>query len=172
MPKAKPTPEYTPPSLLFTFPEGSERKPIKMTYGLEMDIRRMLPDPQLAMELILADPVTQDYILRRCLTEKNQMITNFEDLVPPEAFEDLDFETREKLLMWAAEHALYFFAKRTTGVAVLGVQLEKLLPSLLPQHILDGLKTSASKTPSAGPSEQSSQTSSESSGPLPEEKSS
>lgn len=167
MPKTKTpavVPPMDPPSLLFTFPEGSERKPIKMTYGLEMDIRRMLPDPQIAMELILADPVTQDYVLRRCLTDKNKMITNFDDLIPMEQFEDLDFETREKLLMWAAEHAMYFFAKRTTGVATLGVHLQKLLPSLLPPHILDGLKASPLETPSVGPSEPPKAESTESSG--------
>jgi hypothetical protein len=152
-PKATPTVDITPPALLFQFPEGIERKPIKMTYGLEMDIRRMLPDPKTAMELLLGDPITQDYILRRCLTEKNKMITNFDDLIAEDEFEDLSSETRDDILMWAGEHALYFFAKRTMGVANLGVRLEELLPALLPEQLQSGLKDLASTTPSAGPSE-------------------
>ncbi len=124
-----------------------------MTYGLEMDIRRMLPDPQIAMELLLADPVTQDYILRRCLTDKNKMITDFADLIPEDQFEDLNYEIREAILMWAGSHALYFFAKRTLGVANLGARLEMLLPFLLPQPSPTGSDDSPSETPSAGPSE-------------------
>ena len=155
MPKSKPDAvvekvDFTPPDLLFRFPDDSERKPIKMTYGLEMDIRRMLPDPQTATELLMGDPVTQDYILRRCLTDKNKMITDFADLVKEDQFEDLSYEVREAILMWAGSHALYFFAKRTMGLARLGMDLQTMLPHLLPHPLPNGSESSASETPSPG----------------------
>lgn len=144
-------PEMEPPELLFKFPDNIDRAPIKMTYGLEMDIRRMLPDPQAAMTLLLGDPVTQDYLIRRCLTDKKKIITDYDDLIGEDELEDLSPELRDEILMWAGRHALYFFAKRTRGVATLGVNLQQLLPTLLPQPLPSGSEASASSTPSDGP---------------------
>ena len=141
--------ELEPPKLIFEFPEGSGRAPIKMTYGLEMDIRRMLPDPGTAVELLLADPVTQDYIIRRCLTDKNKMITDWNDLIPEEEV-DIDMDTRDALVMWAGEHALYFFAKRTLGLAKLGVNLNATIPNRQPQPSPSGSNDSVSSNQSAG----------------------
>lgn len=149
--------EIQAPDLLFKFPDELEREPIKMTYGLEMDLRRMLPDPGTAMELLLADPVTQDYVLRRCLTPINKMVTNFDDLIPEDQV-DLDFDTRDALIMWAGEHALYFFAKRTLGLARLGMNLNVVMPSLLRPPSQTGSSDSASLNPSVGDSESSNQT--------------
>lgn len=174
MSKAKPPEEelskYEPPSLFYDLPHGFEPSRIKMTYGLEMDLRRMLPDPQTATNLLMGDPVTQDYVLRRCLTPINKMVTDWDDLVSEDEMDKLDPDERDKLLMWAGDHAIYFFAKRTMGMAKLGVRLEESLKSLLPPHILNGLKDSASPTPSAGPTESTKETSTTSSGDLPEEK--
>lgn len=136
------------PELRFEFPPELDRAPLKMTYGLEMDIRRMLPDPQTAISLLLADPFTQDYIVRRCLTDKKGIITNADELITPDDI-DIDSETTEKLLMWAAEHALYFFAKRTAGLANLGVQFEGLIKDQQPPSS-NGSEDLPSKTPSAG----------------------
>lgn len=117
------------PDLLFKFPDEVGREDIKMTYGLEMDLRRVLPDPQTAMTLLLSDPFTQDYVIRRCLTDKKEMILDPDKLIPAEEV-DIDAETRDNMLMWAAAHAMYFFAKRTQGLARLGVQLTNSLPNL------------------------------------------
>jgi hypothetical protein len=152
------------PSLHFEFPPELERAPLKMTYGLEMDIRRLLPDPQTAVQLLLADPYTQDYVLRRCLTDTKKVVTKpDEELIPYEDI-DLDSDTVDRLLMWAAEHAIYFFAKRTAGVANLGVQFAALMtPQPVPSS--SGSENSTSKTPSAGDSTPSNPTSTESTGP-------
>lgn len=122
-------------------------KTVKMTYGLEMDIRRMLPDPVSALQLIQTDPYTQDYIVRRVLTEKNEMILD-PALLVPQSEVDIDSDQVEKILSWAAEHALYFFVKRTVEMAKLGVRYQQALPT--PSKT--GSETSASETPSAGPS--------------------
>ena len=120
----------------------------KMTYGLEMDLRRLLPDPQSTVELIMADPFTQDYVLRRVLTPVNKIITNPDDLISTEEVELAPDEVDE-VLSWAASHAIYFFAKRTDSLAQLGVRLG----SALPKPSKDGSENSASTTPSAGLSE-------------------
>lgn len=106
------------------FIELGDRR-IKMTYGLEMDIRRMLPDPMTALQLIRDDVYTQDYVVRRVLTDKNKIITNPDDLI---ADVDLDSEDVERILTWVTEHALYFFVKRTLEMAKLGVRYNQALP--------------------------------------------
>lgn len=120
----------------------------KMTYGLEMDLRRMLPDPATALTTLQADPFTQDYVVRRILTPAKHMIVDLAELIPAEEVE-LTSDEVEELLGWAAEHALYFFVKRTSALAKLGVRYQEALPQLSP----NGSEDSASTTPSAGPSE-------------------
>lgn len=141
------------PDLFFHFPPETGREPLKMSYGLEMDIRRMLPDPQTALQLLLADPYTQDYVIRRCLTDVKKLVTKPEEELIPLDEINLDSDTTEALLMWAAEHAIYFFVKRTAGLAKLGVQFEKILPKPQPQQSSAGSAASPSPTPSAGDSE-------------------
>ena len=114
------------PPLIFEFNE-SGHEPIKMTYGLEMDLRRVLPDPRTAVQLVLYDNFTQDYIIRRCLTAKKQLITDLDDLIPADEVE-VTSEEADGLLKWALEHALYFFASRTAGVADLTVRFAEIFP--------------------------------------------
>ena len=134
-----------PPRPELTIEVGDRR--IKMTYGLEMDIRRMLPDPLTALTLVRDDVYTQDYIVRRVLTEKNKIIVDPAELVDMESV-DATAEDVEAILTWAVEHALYFFVKRTLEMAKLGVRYNQALP----KPSSDGSETSASTTPSAGPS--------------------
>jgi hypothetical protein len=137
-----------PPRPPLTIEVGGES--YKMSYGLEMDLRRLLPDPNSTVELIMADPFTQDYVLRRVLTKVNKIIMNPEDLIPYEEVE-LSPDEVDDVLKWAAAHAIYFFAKRTASLAQLGVEMS----SALPKPSKDGSENSASTTPSAGPSESS-----------------
>jgi len=131
------------PSLEITMSNGRK---IKMTYGLEMDIRRMLPVPSAAVQLVMHDPHTQDYIVRRCLTDKKGMIHDEKELVEDV---DLDSDDVERLLLWVTEHCLYFFVKRATAMGELSARYEELLP----KPSLTGSENSALTTPSAGPSE-------------------
>lgn len=139
-------------------------KEIKMTYGLEMDLRRLLPEPNAVMQLMLRDPFTQDWLVRRALTDKKAMIVEDKDLVQEV---DLSSDDVEKLLSWIAEHALYFFAKRVSAMAELGT----LYQDILPQPSSNGSTDSATTTPSVGLLESTKETSPESTGAKPEEKS-
>jgi len=137
-------------------PELPERPPltitvgdevIKMTYGLEMDIRRMLPDPITALQMVRDDPFTQDYITRRVLTPAKRMIINRDELIDMETL-DISSDDVEAVLIWATEHALYFFVKRTLEMAKLGVRYKQALPT----PSTGGSEDSDTTTPSAGPS--------------------
>lgn len=121
---------------------------IKMTYGLEMDLRRMLPDPLSALTLIRDDVYTQDYLVRRVLTPAKKIITDPAELVSMEDT-DISSDEVENILTWVTEHALYFFVKRTLELAKLGVQYKQALP--MPST--SGSEDSTTTTPSAGPSE-------------------
>jgi hypothetical protein len=138
----------------FTLPERPDLKitvgdqVIKMTYGLEMDIRRMLPDPATALALIQSDPFTQDYIVRRILTNKKAMITDLDQLISMDEV-DIEPDDADRILSWATEHALYFFVKRTVAMAKLGSRYQQALPKLSTA----GSENLVSTTPSAGVSE-------------------
>jgi hypothetical protein len=120
---------------------------IKMTYGLEMDLRRLLPDPNSAMQLIMSDPGTQDYVVRRCLTDKREIITDPDKLIQAEDV-TINSEQVEQLLMWVLGHILYFFVRRTSKLQPLGVRFKLALPTLT----TNGSENSPLTTPSAGPS--------------------
>lgn len=118
---------------------------VKMTYGLEMDLRRMLPDPASAMAVALNDPYTQDYIIRRCMTTgKTGMVTDEAQL---ETVIDLEPDDTEALIVWAVNHVLYFFVIRAKSLANLSEQYKIPRSDQLP----NGSTNSPSTTPSAGP---------------------
>lgn len=153
------------PDLTITVKRDDGDYEIKMTYGLEMDLRRVMPDPSAAMSLAMLDSETQDFIIRRCLTDKKKAIRSDEELIPVEEV-DIDTEAGDAIILWALEHQLYFFAKRARGM----VELAARQKAKIPQHLsTDGSKDSPSKTPSAGPSDASKETSETSSGDTPDE---
>lgn len=137
---------------------------IKMTYGLELDLLRLLPDPSSALQLMMRDPFTQDYIVRRALTNKELMVIDEKELSETMP---LTSEQVQDLLMWVADHALYSFTKRAIALGTLGARYETALQ--LPS--LSGSTDSPSTKPSAGPSELTKETSTDSTGPSPEENS-
>ena len=93
------------PDLTVTVKRDAGDFEVKMSYGLEMDLRRVMPDPSNAITLSMMDTDTQDYIIRRCLTEKRKSITNIDELIPVEEV-DIDTEEGDKLILWALEHQL------------------------------------------------------------------
>lgn len=127
--------------------ELSNERVLRMPYAMLMDINRMLPDPATAINLMVNDPVTQDYVVRRLLTPLDKPVKSMEDLIPSEEV-DLDIDDVEKALTWAMQHVLYFFAKRTDGLRRVGQEYQLALPT--PSS--SGSETSASTAPSAGPS--------------------
>lgn len=102
---------------------------LRMPYAMLMDICRMLPDPASTMQLVMSDPVTQDYVIRRLLTPLEKPVTTVDDLILPGEV-DLDIDEIEAALTWAVQHVLYFFAKRTLGLRTVGNQFKLGLPNL------------------------------------------
>ncbi len=126
----------------------SDEYQVKMSYGLLMDLQRLLPGPEQAMTLVMTDPYTQDYVIRRVMTPSKATILKMEDLVAAESF-DLEPSQVEGILTWVVQHILHFFAQRASMLAKTGQQFKTALPSLF----TTGSATSASPTPAAGPSE-------------------
>lgn len=127
-----------------------DKKDIKMTYGLEMDLRRLFPDPNTALQLMLRDGVTQDYVVRRCLTDAKKLILTHDDLIPASEVE-LDPDETEQLLMWATDHVLYFFVKRAMSMTALEARYGKTMGTIsTPSEA--GSENSPLMMPSAGPS--------------------
>ena len=123
-------------------------KSIKMTYGLLMDLQRLLPDATQALALVLSDPYTKDYVVRRVMTPFNGTVTDIDKLIPSEEI-DLIPEQVEAILDWVVQHVLHFFAQRAGNIASAGKMFQTALPSLF----TNGSQPSAGMTPSAGPSE-------------------
>jgi hypothetical protein len=121
---------------------------VKMSYGLLMDLQRLLSTPEAAMTLVLTDPYTQDYVVRRVMTPSKATIMKMEDLVEADSF-DLEPEQVERILTWVVQHILHFFAQRAAMLAKTGERFKTALPSLF----TTGSANSTSETPSAGPSE-------------------
>lgn len=126
----------------------NDDKDVKMTYGLLMDLQRLLPDAPSAMAHIMTDPYTQDYVVRRVLTDSKGAVTKEDELIPVEDV-DLTPEKIEEILSWVVQHILSFFAQRAGSLTLLGEQFKTALPNLFSA----GSENSASTTPSAGPSE-------------------
>lgn len=116
---------------------------VSMPYAKLMDLCRMLPDPASAMSLVMNDPVTQDYVVRRVLTPKTKVIRTTEDLIA-DTDVDLDSDEVEKLLTWVVQHILYFFAKRTQGLAKVGAEFKQALPNLSSNGSTDSPSTEPS----------------------------
>lgn len=126
----------------------NEDTSVKMSYGLLMDLQRLLPNPAAALELVMVDAYTQDYVVRRVMTPTTGTIMQIEDLIPSEEI-DLDPEKVEEILSWVVQHILHFFARRAVDLAKTGELFKTALPSLF----TTGSPALASTTPSAGPSE-------------------
>lgn len=136
-------PEYPTPSK--SIEVGSSV--VKMPYAKLMDLCRMLPDPASAMSLVMNDPITQDYVLRRCLTPVDKVVRSNDDLISPEDIE-LDSTEVSELLTWVVQHLLYFFAKRTQGLARVGTEFKQALPNLSSNGSPDSTSTALSDGPS------------------------
>lgn len=122
---------------------------VKMSYGLLMDLQRLLPSPEQAMMLVMTDAYTQDYVIRRVMTDSKGTIMKMEDLAPSESF-DLEPAQVEGILTWVVQHILHFFALRAASLSKVGENYKTALPSLF----TTGSPDSASETPSAGPLEE------------------
>lgn len=138
--------EFNRPPLKITLESG---RTIKMSYGLEMDLRRWLPDPEIALQIAINDPVAQDYVIRRCLSPVSTMVTNPNEELTKD-MDDVTLEDSEKIILWAVEHILYFFVKRAKSLGEMSTRFK--VPTL-PSPSTNGSDPSPSTTPSAGPTE-------------------
>lgn len=115
---------FTAPEKELTLTTGRK---LKMPYALLMDICRFLPDPASAVSLVMSDPITQDYIVRRMLTPLERAVKTDDDLIAPGEV-DIDIDDVEALLSWVVQHVLYFFVKRSLGMVRAGEKYKQAFP--------------------------------------------
>ena len=109
-------------------------KKIKWTYGLSNDIQRLVPDPGAAMNSMLQEPYTRDYIIRRVLTEKKGVIKDEAELIGYEEIDELESDDIVKLLDWVTGHLLYFFVSSAESIRRQGEAFKAALPQSDPSN--------------------------------------
>lgn len=114
------------PSLTFKV-EDTE---LRWTYGLQLDIQRIVPDAENTISSILSDPYTRDYLIRRALTPVKASVTDEKNLVQIEDI-DLDPDQVLSLLEWISGHLLYFFLKSAKSLSAQGAEFKAGLPQTL-----------------------------------------
>lgn len=123
---------------------------IKMTYGLQMDLQKMIPDSGQIVAMLTDDPFIRDIVIRRVLTPADHPVTDDDSLIGADKIE-IDADTALAILDWVSEHLLYFFVKSAGQAARLANGYKDQMGQL--QHSMSGTADSTSTEPSAGPSE-------------------
>lgn len=137
--------------------EDDEIHTIKMSYGLQTDLQRLVPDVSAVIDSVTSNPEVRDYLVRRAMTPATKMISDEKDLVADPRISDPDEVL--KLLEWISGHLLYFFAKSARSLASLGTSFKAEMKTAAQQvPSSDGSESSASPTPTAGPSDAASPT--------------
>ncbi len=143
--------ELTRPPLTITLKGEDEDVEVKMTYGLFNEIMAVVPSPDDIGALLVSDNGLRDYVIRRMLTG-NKKVTEESDLI--DLFDvSLDITQLDELVSWVGDHILYFFTNSALKTQKLGEKYQETILRLSQSKI--GAESSASKTPSAGPSDAS-----------------
>lgn len=101
---------------------------IRWTYGLQLDLQRLLPDSDSVIMSLMTDTFTRDYVVRRSLTPIKKSVTNPDDLVQIEDI-DLDPDQVLDLINWVSAHMLYFFVTSANNLVAVGAEFKESLPS-------------------------------------------
>lgn len=117
------------PAISDTIEIGDQK--IKMTYGLMMDLQRVIPNAESAIESVTTDSFIRDYLVRRVLTPIKGTVEKEADLISAEDV-DLDMDAVNQVLDWAVAHLLHFFVKSALGLKAQGQMLKALAPSRQP----------------------------------------
>jgi hypothetical protein len=109
-----------------TFKAGESE--IRWTYGLQLDLQRLVPDAENTISAIMGEPFVRDYMIRRALTLVKKSIADEKDLI---AVEDVELDPDEALALldWVSGHLLYFFTKSAKNLSLQGDAVKASLPS-------------------------------------------
>ena len=114
------------PSISDTITIGEQK--VKMTYGLMMDLQRVIPNAETAIESVMTDSFIRDYLVRRVLTPIKGTVEKEADLISAEDM-DLSMDEVGQVLDWAVAHLLHFFVKSALALKAQGQMLKALDPS-------------------------------------------
>lgn len=102
---AKSLPNAQLPSKTISFNDGEIQ--VKMSYGMLSEVLKILGDSEDAISILLTDPTTRDYVVRRIFTDTKEPVTKEEDLISPYDI-DLDPLELDTLIAWVADHVTHF----------------------------------------------------------------
>jgi hypothetical protein len=108
-----------------TFTAGDQE--IRWTYGLQLDLQRLVPDTENVIAAIMGDTYVRDYLVRRALTPLKKSVLDEAELITAEEI-DLDPDQVLELLEWISGHLLHFFAKSVTNLMAQGAEFKESLP--------------------------------------------
>jgi hypothetical protein len=108
-----------------TFTAGEQE--IRWTYGLQLDLQRLVPDTENVIAAIMGDTYVRDYLVRRALTPLKKSVLDEAELITAEEI-DLDPDQVLELLEWISGHLLHFFAKSVTNLMAQGAEFKESLP--------------------------------------------
>lgn len=112
------------PSLTLTIGEHE----LRWTYGLQLDIQRVIPDAEAAVSAILSDTYTRDYLIRRVMTPLKRTVEDTKELIAVEDI-DLDPDQQLEILDWVSGHILHFFVISAKNLSAKGEAFRESLPS-------------------------------------------
>jgi hypothetical protein len=78
-----------------------------MSYGMFSEIMRIIGDPDNAVETLMSDSNTRDWVIRRLFTKTNKPVETAEDLMNPYDI-PLDPTEMDQVIAWVADHVLHF----------------------------------------------------------------
>jgi hypothetical protein len=80
---------------------------LTMSMGMFNDIMRILGNSQDTVELLLTDPNTRDWVIRRLFTPALKPIDNVDDLINPYEI-DISPMDLGYIIAWVTDHVMYF----------------------------------------------------------------
>jgi hypothetical protein len=108
-----------------TFTAGDQE--IRWTYGLQLDLQRLVPDTENVIAAIMGDTYVRDYLVRRALTPLKKSVLDEAELITAEDI-DLDPDQVLALLEWISGHLLHFFSRSVTNLMAQGAEFKESLP--------------------------------------------
>lgn len=120
--------EIEKPSRTFDIKVGDDTQTITMSWALQQELMKVIPQPENIAALLIQDFYLREYIVRRVLTGKKK-VTSDEDLI--DLFElELDDDAVEALIMWVVDHILYFFTDTASKSLALGERYSEKMKAL------------------------------------------
>lgn len=116
------------PNRSYTLTVNGEETEVVMSFAMFQEIMKVIPSPENIAHLLIQDFYLREYVLRRLLTGPKKVRSD-EDMI--DLFEvDADPEALDDMLLWVADHILYFFMTTAGKSVTLGEKYKAKMEAL------------------------------------------